>query len=376
MDLSFEGGTAEQVAAVNAAIERSLFAWGELDATVTVAFVHEPDLPGHNEFAYTVVGPGTGEVQFRDTLGLGDPDNFYGSRGIVNDMTFLTETAHHEFGHVAVGQVDNTIATFAPLMTHTSGRQGSAEEWAPDDAAWEDYVLEGVVETFKDVFLPKPWRRFDNRTHWRLTRARFEAFVTPFLGLVDRGGLEVIRISSTLTAHLPPFYYDAEPGVNVTSAFGGSTLPEGVPLRFRWGKQGDGHDPNRGLLELGSFQTTHEGWVLGAIVDQLFPDVGGGSVVSVAVQVYEWDNIDPASKAILDQRIVPVIDDGTGFWMQVSYFVAAITSALPPWPYSTPTTLVGVAGAGRRPSRSRIVSRYGRIEAPIDVRTARRAAAN
>lgn len=43
-----------------------------------------------------------------------------------------------------------------------------------------------------------------------------------------------------------------------------------------------------------------------------------------------------------------------------------------PYPYEAVPASIATAGRGTRPSRNRIVSRFGRIEAPIDVRTARR----
>jgi hypothetical protein len=159
------------------------FKWGAFTNHVRITWVDDPTLEignAHNHvFAFTTVAFGGSpiDIRIRRSMGQGpDAENgFWRVRGIKNDLAFLTESMMHELGHVMVAFLDSQ--QFPPLFFR-NGTRGTDADWRPAAADWEDHIEEAVAETFKDVYYPG--RAYDNRTHWKLPRQNFEAFVRQF----------------------------------------------------------------------------------------------------------------------------------------------------------------------------------------------------
>lgn len=187
MRVIFNNGTAQQQAWFTETIARSLYPWDRITTTVHVAWVAFADLPRHhNDFAATVWTatpadpcgrPDTASIQIRDDL---DDPHRLGTeggqpRGHFAGKKFYMETVHHELGHVVQ----------AKFSGDQQARMSAVFGGGPDDwngpAKWEEKRQESDAETFKDVWLPGAYRKFDNRTLHRLQREQFDTY----LGVLD-----------------------------------------------------------------------------------------------------------------------------------------------------------------------------------------------
>jgi hypothetical protein len=185
LDFQNAAPTQAQEDAVRAAIGPiTLYRWGDFDHTVRITWVDDPTLiigNAHNHvFAYTTVALGGSpiDIRLRRSLGAG-PDaegGFWRQRGINNTLAFLTETTIHELGHVLVAFIPNWDEF--PALFFRNGVRGTLGDWSRSADDWEDHIQEAVVEVFKDAFYPG--RVYDNRTHWKLPRDNFAAFVRKF----------------------------------------------------------------------------------------------------------------------------------------------------------------------------------------------------
>lgn len=182
MDLNLVGGTDRQRDWFNEAVDRCLYPWARITTHTTVTWVDPEELP-NNFFAYTTWNaspadtcgrPDVALVQIINTLDDPDRPGTDGGRpkGYFAGKRFYMETVVHELAHV--------------VQTKYSEEQREAicdiygtdlGDWA-DPPQWVDKVEETDAETFKDVWLPRPYRKFNNRTSRRLGRERFQAYLS------------------------------------------------------------------------------------------------------------------------------------------------------------------------------------------------------
>lgn len=183
MNIIFDNGTAQQRAWFTEAMSLATFPWNRISTTVHVGWVAHIDLPKHhNDFAVTIVNPlpadpcgrpDNAHILIRDDLDdpnrPGDDGGF--PRGHFAGKEFYMESVLHELGHVVQskftsGQRSRLAAIF----------NGKPADWN-GPSRWEDKRQESDAETFKDVWLPKPHRKFDNRTLHRLQRWQFSEWL-------------------------------------------------------------------------------------------------------------------------------------------------------------------------------------------------------
>lgn len=176
MQVTFENGTSQQRSWFNEAMERALFPWDRVETHVTVKWLPEVS-GGASDFAWTTWGdpaddcgrPNAATIELRDDLD--DPERTVGGLQ-YRGQPFYMETCVHELGHVVQSKFDNLqVQTLVTIF----GGLGFSDWNGPPE--WGEKRQESFAETFKDVWLPKPYRKFDNRTAHRVSRDSFESFL-------------------------------------------------------------------------------------------------------------------------------------------------------------------------------------------------------
>lgn len=175
MQVTFANGTTRQHDLFNAAVTASIYDFDQVPTEVTVSWEADPDPGDANEFAITINAGSTSTIAIIDDLdGLGRPGPYTGE-------AFYKEVVLHELGHVALAEriAQNGVADLYALFEHTiTGAVGTAESW--DSGAWEERILEGCAESFKDAFSTIENRLFSNRTNWRVPLGNWAYFVESF----------------------------------------------------------------------------------------------------------------------------------------------------------------------------------------------------
>lgn len=185
--VTFEGGTANQRDLVNETIALSLYDWNRLQFEVVFRWSSDP-IPGYlNELAgtsYRLPVPFERDPCFRPNLAwitlrddLDDPAAPAGGGPQV-----YRDVVHHELGHVLAAKLHYTqVITLCALYG------GNTTQWGGpgSDRAWEDQISESFAETFKDVFLPRQYREWDNRTKWRLPARSYQGWIDVLSDICD-----------------------------------------------------------------------------------------------------------------------------------------------------------------------------------------------
>lgn len=173
LEVVFVNGTARQRAVFEEAVARSLFfSEGDIPASVDVEWLADPAPEFHNEFAYTTNTLNEFGYTLADIKIKSDLDTRPGTYG---GEDFLRETCHHELGHVVASKL---TAAHIETLVQCFGETEVAL-WS-EPAAWEDRIMESFCETFKDVYLPRAHRKFDNRTSRQLLQSKYADFLDVF----------------------------------------------------------------------------------------------------------------------------------------------------------------------------------------------------
>lgn len=101
-------------------------------------------------------------------------------------QNWYMESFIHEIGHVVFGWYFGEAGTIARVaeMYERNGQQGTAADWSPPGNSWENRIVEGNAEFFKDVFMPPGFRVFDNRTNWWMKRSDYGTWLDMLQTLV------------------------------------------------------------------------------------------------------------------------------------------------------------------------------------------------
>jgi hypothetical protein len=171
-------GTDREVAWFKEAVQRCTYPFERITTHVTVEWRAEVPI-GH-----TYAGQATPYTP-NDACGrpnkatiilrhdLDDPNQSGKPKGFYAGKRFYQETCIHELGHVVEFKFsDAQIARMSALFDG-----GSPADWADDGLNHDDRRRESFAETFKDVYLPLPFRRFNNRTRHKLLQSHFEEFM-------------------------------------------------------------------------------------------------------------------------------------------------------------------------------------------------------
>jgi len=176
----FLNGTDRQRALFDDALEQAIFPWDRIPHDVYVRWEADPEREYHNEAAVTTVSykrvdacerPIHAAIDFRADLDSAFTERFY------------RETVVHELGHVLASmmhtsQIDRIVACY---------RDATRADWSPEvedptaGTNWTERVEEAFCESFKDVYLPRAYRQFNQRTKWVLRRDRYDEW----LGVID-----------------------------------------------------------------------------------------------------------------------------------------------------------------------------------------------
>lgn len=159
MDISFLNGTPEQQQPITSAVGRLMnLSLDDIEFVWEIEFVDDPSVGLHNEFAYT----DGASSRFRN-----DAPSF---QSPYDGSPFYEETAIHELGHALLSMMaSESLEAITALFGTTPF------DWSPD-VAWEDKPLEGIVETFKDAFFPRRFRRYANRTNHHISISKYPEF--------------------------------------------------------------------------------------------------------------------------------------------------------------------------------------------------------
>lgn len=160
VEVAFTNGSADQRRVVNDSLGLLLHLdLDRFDFTLTIDFRPNPvsDPNTHHPFAVTESFPDHEETHFRDDFPRFREGGDYGTE------RFAQETVIHEVGHAILHQLPAAQEAAIVGMFGTT-----PAEMNPIDRRWEDRPEEGIVETFKDAFLPQGQREFANRTSQKL----------------------------------------------------------------------------------------------------------------------------------------------------------------------------------------------------------------
>lgn len=183
MVITFLNGTARQHALFNRAMAVSLFPWDRIQTQVEVEWRDEVVLNGdHKLFASATEQAGLdgcgrsakSKILIRNDLDdpkrPGNEGDF--PKGYFRGEKFYMESVHHELGHVVASKLNPAQRA---AICRAFGRPAS--EWDNPHTPWNKKVSESNAETLKDVFLPRAFRKFNNRTAWKITAATYEAWI-------------------------------------------------------------------------------------------------------------------------------------------------------------------------------------------------------
>lgn len=164
MEVNFVNGAGEQHEVFSSVLGSLLHLdLDDFDLTLNVEFVADPSPGLHNEFAYTESSGGDADIRIRSDFPAFAPVQIWGS------TRFANEVVAHELGHALLGRLtDNAREQIASMFDTTP------DDW--NSGGWEDRPLEGIVETFKDAFLPAALREFFNRTNHKIPIHQYPAF--------------------------------------------------------------------------------------------------------------------------------------------------------------------------------------------------------
>jgi hypothetical protein len=191
VNVHFLNGTARQRDWFVLAMDHARFPWQRISTQVEVEWVDFDTLKGlqathHHDFAFTLNYPDPADpcgrpnfskIWIRDDLDdpqrPGTESNH--PHGYYAGQAFYEETVMHELGHVVQGKY-----TPEQISRLTLGVYGghSESDWNDEKLEWWHKRQESDAETFKDVWLPRPHRKFDNRTNHRMNETGFGIYLS------------------------------------------------------------------------------------------------------------------------------------------------------------------------------------------------------
>lgn len=169
MELVFVNGTDVQKQAVRTVAHGLLnMPFEAIGLVHTIEFVPDPSAGLHNEFAITQYTYDDNEPLTKIASvapNWGEP-----WRGIP----FLHETYAHELGHGFYAALPEEMRIAIAQMF--GAETDDLAVLSPSGVAWEDQIIEGIAETFKDAFLPRRLRRYANRTRKKIPIYQYPEF--------------------------------------------------------------------------------------------------------------------------------------------------------------------------------------------------------
>lgn len=199
MEYTFANGSGQQQERWREAISHLLsFPAEALPNAIKVEFVDPSSIPGgHTSLAATTWSygsPNASTLVRNDAPGFGDQratlEALAASMGIPFSIEkFYMETAAHELGHALFASLpEGSRVAIAQLFGAGSDDIGELTA----GSVWQDQIIEGIAETFKEAFLPRRYRVFPNRTNRSIPYHKFAEFRSLFRdGVPEIAGGEV-----------------------------------------------------------------------------------------------------------------------------------------------------------------------------------------
>jgi hypothetical protein len=189
LNIIFNNGTTRQHEWFIEAMAHSLFPWSRFDQVVRVEWAPRAEFPVgrlHHAFAITTWTPDPTDACGRPNQALVTilddlddpkrPGNENGwPVGYYAGKEFYMETVHHELGHVAQMKFTEEQKNRLTLAVYNGHAPG---DWDSQSLQWWEQRQESDAETFKDVWLPKPYRKFNNRTKHRMPLSAFDTYMS------------------------------------------------------------------------------------------------------------------------------------------------------------------------------------------------------
>lgn len=184
MDLTFTNGTARQQTQWRQALHRLLsLPFDALVLSMSVSFVDPAEVTGedHDALAATTWTYGSPESTVRvrnDAAGFGEEQKRLESLAAAMGLEYnadihYNEVAAHELAHALFAALTEERRVAIAQMF---GAEGDDIEELESGDRWEDRIIEGIAETFKEAFLPRRFRVFPNRTNRRIPYHRYGEF--------------------------------------------------------------------------------------------------------------------------------------------------------------------------------------------------------
>jgi hypothetical protein len=181
MKYNFTNGTAEQKEQWRQAAHRLLhLPFDELPLSIEVSFVPSSSLNKQTTLAETNWNYGssfsTTEVR-NDAPAFGSLASLKAEAAALgltwSTEKFYAETAVHELGHAAYAALpESARIAIAKLF----GAKSDDIEELSAPSKWQNRIIEGIAETFKEAFLPARHRVFPNRTNKKIAYSLFPEF--------------------------------------------------------------------------------------------------------------------------------------------------------------------------------------------------------
>ena len=172
MNITFINGTDLQKQVCRTVAHNLLnFPFDEIPLQVTIEFTPDPSPFVQHEYMVTAWSYGSVEpfTKINDKA-----PNWRQPGSPNNDIRFFQESVAHEYGHGMFAALPEPSRIAIAQMF--GAKSDAIEELAPAGAAWEDKIIEGIAETFKDAFLPRRYRLFSNRTNHKIPYSKFPEF--------------------------------------------------------------------------------------------------------------------------------------------------------------------------------------------------------
>lgn len=181
MNLTFVNGNAIQQAACRTVAHNLLnLPFDAIFLTHKVEFTADPLPSSHSEFAVTDWTYGDTEPFTKiASVAPAWPEPWRG-------VKFLQEVYAHELGHGLFASLPEEARIAIAAMFGADS--DDIEELQPDGSDWEDRIMEGIAETFKDAFLPRRFRRYPNRTNRHIPISKYPEFRSLWRGGIEQVG--------------------------------------------------------------------------------------------------------------------------------------------------------------------------------------------
>lgn len=287
MELTFINGTTLQKAACRTAASNLLnLPFDVIPLSVTVEFVADPEPSIHNEFAWTEATYGSVNSYIR--IDEDAPDWQHPWNGVL----FLQGVFAHELGHAFYAALpEATRVAVAQMFGAQSDELG---ELKPPGSQWEDRILEGICETFKDAFLPQRFRKFAVRTNRRISINRYPEFRAHFRHIEQQEGCSVAAANLDFFNDDDPFdkewKHAVDPADYLWVPDSGLKTYGGTLLSF-WGVDAEGLLFHRADMPLSGSSAEGQVWAA--------TSAGVGSAWVRAPQKFTWQ-IDFGPAALLN----------------------------------------------------------------------------